>query len=513
MERSTTRASKRKTAQREITFKETIKKVKNSIVAESEGEEEELTLPSEIIANSTTMAVENAEMMREMNRVMIDSFNQQLEATRQFNRDREEQTLRRFQEMFEDQGRNNKAGVELLTSEFEKMRLERELSRGMQTQRLPNYDGSNLEVDEWQDRCEAVLVCNKWSINNMLAAMPTVLSGAAKRAFDSLMPDDKGTKDLFFTAMRLKIDPISEKKNKENFVLAKKMANESIASFIDRCKMYIRRSGGDTSEKFAVDMLKLKVTESLNSTDRKILNATIGPNETLESIIIKADSMLTTQTNLIGAVGNQETGPQYKANDAPINPTDGQGFANTQGYMNDRGYGNNLEASRSNQPVICYRCNRPGHVRRQCWLGNNQGRGMPFQTNHLNNNNGRLPFGNNLPPRGNMNGQRRNGPNMPYQPNMQYQPIMQYLPNMHMQYQPNVANHPNRPYQQGPPYQQNIPLQQNAPMPEEIHQRLLRPMPPARGDQNGAPARPAEAPNQPQEPVRGDQNNEQGDLN
>ena len=120
MERSTTRASKRKTAQREITFKETIKKVKNSIVAESEGEEEELTLPSEIIANSTTMAVENAEMMREMNRVMIDSFNQQLEATRQFNRDREEQTLRRFQEMFEDQGRNNKAGVELLTSEFEK---------------------------------------------------------------------------------------------------------------------------------------------------------------------------------------------------------------------------------------------------------------------------------------------------------------------------------------------------------------------------------------------------------
>ena len=81
--------------------------------------------------------------------------------------------------------------------------------------------------------------------------------------------------------MRIKIDPQSEKKNKDMFMVARKGANESMMTYMDRCRQYIRRSGGDPKEPFALEMLKFKIYDSLSQTDQKILNATVGNDEDL----------------------------------------------------------------------------------------------------------------------------------------------------------------------------------------------------------------------------------------
>merc|ERR1712240_746785 len=93
----------------------------------------------------------------------------------------------------------------------------------------------------------------------LLEALPTCLNGQAKRSFDYLNNQDRQTKDMFFQAMRNKLDPQAEKRNKELFIEAKQRKAETVNAFVDRCRMYIRRSGGDTMEQFAIEMLKQKV--------------------------------------------------------------------------------------------------------------------------------------------------------------------------------------------------------------------------------------------------------------
>ena len=160
--------------------------------------EEDFNTPEEILNNSIVMAEANAEALKEVGRVMADTLNQQLATQRQMLQDREEATIQRLQEreeatiqrferIIEGQNRNNLQGVEMLTGEFEKMRLERETARGITHQKLPNYDGVNMGIDDWIDRIEAVMVCNKWDLKNLLDAMPTCLTATAKRAYDSLV--------------------------------------------------------------------------------------------------------------------------------------------------------------------------------------------------------------------------------------------------------------------------------------------------------------------------------------
>ena len=333
--------SKRKTVQ--LSFQDTVTEA-----IESEGEE--VKLPEESIEDSIAMA-ENTEALLEVGRVMAESINQQMDAVRQYSIDREETTLQRFERIIEGQTKYNRQGVEMLCNELEGLRIERETSRGMPIQKLPSYDGTNLTVDEWQDRCEAVLVCNKWDTQTMLAAMPIYLTGIAKRAFDSLSDEEKISKRAFFASMRIKIDPQSEKKNKELFLLARRGSTETVTSFIDRCREHIRRSGGNPQDSFANDMLRLKAIESLNVTDRKIINATIGCDEELEKLIVKADSMLSTSNNMIGAVTCQEI---RNVKQGP------------SGYCQNMSAGGHLVAPTRNKKTVCYRCRKAGHIRREC---------------------------------------------------------------------------------------------------------------------------------------------------
>ena len=80
-----------------------------------------------------------------------------------------------------------------------------------------------------------------------------------------------------------------------------------MVAFIDRCRMYIRRSGGNPHENFAVEMLKTKVFENLSPAHKTILEATLGQNDDLEKIISTADKMIGAQAGMIGAVVESES--------------------------------------------------------------------------------------------------------------------------------------------------------------------------------------------------------------
>ena len=244
------------------------------------------------------------EVVREMGRVMMETVNRRIEVQREEREKNED----RYRQLVEEQQRSHREDTNTLTGQLERMRFQKEQASQRQTQRLPTYDGANIEFDEWQDRIEAILVCNAMDYTGLLEALPTSITGQAKRSFDSLNNQDRLTKDTFFQAMRKKLDPQAEKRNKELFIAAKRREAETIVAFIDRCRMYIRRSGGSTMEQFAIEMLKYKVLDCLPFMDRKILSATIDTNERLDGLIVKADALLGTETRLIGGVTDDQTG-------------------------------------------------------------------------------------------------------------------------------------------------------------------------------------------------------------
>ena len=370
MERQNTRSVKKRALQRGEQVKGALKKAK-AVIESLEGEEFEL--PQNIEKNSITMA-EGNNTIGELGRLLMENMNTQMAAQREFQRERDEVNGERFRELVEGQNRHHRRDAEILANEFEKIRIEKEEARGRQNQKLPNYDGVNLEIDEWVDRVDAVTKCNNWELKKLLETLPTFLTGQAKRAFDSLTNDDKRTKESLFQNMRVKIDPQSERKNKEMFMMARRGASESMTSYIDRCRMYIRRSGGNPTEEFAKEMLHFKVYDSLTPTDRKILNATLGPNEQLETIITKADSMLATHVAVIGGVTGREAQAQQQ----------GQSWGETNAFQN-----NNLvrgQNPRANNPdIICFRCGNKGHIRRYCTTRLMEQSGPMSNGNQINN--------------------------------------------------------------------------------------------------------------------------------
>ena len=299
----------------------------------------------------------NMEALKEISRIMVEQMNAQLQMQRERedtekerSHRREEKNMELIREIIAEQNKVHREDTEILTTQFEKMRIEKEQSRGRQQQRLPPYDGQSMDFNDWQDKTESVLVCNKWDFSTFLELLPTSVSGLAKRAFDSLTEEDKSAKDVFYQKMRVKIDPQSERKNKEMFILARKGPTESIMSFIDRCRQYIRRSGADPNEYFAQEMLRNKVYESLSPTDRKILSATISHDEDLDIIVIKADSMASTQHGLVGAVREVENSKSVEAPQA------------RREDMEKR----EMERQHRHNKLSCHGCHLRGHIKRYC---------------------------------------------------------------------------------------------------------------------------------------------------
>ena len=151
------------------------------------------------------------EAVKEMGRVMMEVMNRQIEIQREetnrqidLQREERERNDSRYRQLVEEQQRTHREDTNTLTGQFERMRIEKEQASRRQTQRLPTYDGANIEFGEWQDKVEAVLKCNDWGLDKLLETIPTCLTGQAKRSFDTLTEEDKSTKDEFFKQMRTK---------------------------------------------------------------------------------------------------------------------------------------------------------------------------------------------------------------------------------------------------------------------------------------------------------------------
>ena len=164
---------------------------------------------------------------------------------------------------------------------------------------------------------------------------------------------------------------------------AKREQAESVMMFIDRCKMYVRRSGGDPSEHLVVELLKDKVEKCLISPYRQILNASVETSDDLNAIIIKADRMLNSQIE--EAIRNEQTEAKSitmvkDKSPEPVIPEKHEGY-------NSKARGNRVKekmrgrSGSSSWVVVCWKCGKIGHLRRDCsvWLsehGSNERTGI-----------------------------------------------------------------------------------------------------------------------------------------
>ena len=319
------------------------------------------------------------EAIKEMGKVMMEAINKQMETVnRQIEMQREERerneeryrqrevkTEEAFKQLIKEQQQSHREDTEVLAGQFLRMRMEMESSRGRIIQKIPSFDGTNIEFDDWQDKVEAVMTWNLLDLTKLLQLLPTCITGKAKRSFDALTTEDKQTKDSFFQAMRKKLDPRSETRNKEQFIAAKRDKEESIMSFVDRCRMHIRRSGSDPMEPFVIALLRLKIVECLPTVERKIFDATTGPNESLDDIIHRADTMLS--TNCRSRSDNEDQcSTKIRASGGNIG---NNGNSTGEGYSNQN----------DNLTERCWRCNQPGHNKRHCPLINRTARKGVYQ--------------------------------------------------------------------------------------------------------------------------------------
>ena len=119
-------------------------------------------------------------------------------------------------------------------------------------------------------------------------------------------------------------------RNEELYRQARRGIGESCVAYVDRCRMYLKRAGEDPHIEHVASTLKGKVIESLNAVDSKILYAARG--KSLDEFVKEADLLIGTQTNnVIGAVGER------------------------MGNGNQDGSG-----------PICWRCQKAGHLKRNC---------------------------------------------------------------------------------------------------------------------------------------------------
>ena len=158
---------------------------------------------------------------------------------------------------------------------------------------FPMYNGLNLKFTEWQEKVEAIIICNQWSWIQVMRVIPTSLEDKAKISFDALSENDKQTLESFFLKMSEKLDPNAKDKNMELFLNSRKNVNENIVNYVDRCKKYIKRCGIEPSRDMWVSsQLKEKIRECLSQEDQKLLKASIPKECELDLVALKADIIL-----------------------------------------------------------------------------------------------------------------------------------------------------------------------------------------------------------------------------
>ena len=319
---------------------------KSSKTVESfrEGEQAQVR-PVEIGKDSTFGKMHD---MEEIGKVL----DHQIVEYRQFLRERDEikaETKRRKEareiERFQMLGREishvfNQASDKIV-AEMKRAREGREHERGRIMEKLPYYDGTNLDVIEWEEKVLTVANNNGWGFSRLIEALPLSLLGKAKMAFEALSFKDKQDEKTLFLGLRNQIQPQVESNYKTLFRSSSKEPSETISAYINRLRMYTRRSGFDPGQPVIEDMLQHRVFECVSSTNRKLLRATISQGDNLDKIISKADFLLIDEKPSVG-------GPKL------VTPT------------------NEIGVSQQNFPSqffgMCGKCHIRGHSRKFCPL-------------------------------------------------------------------------------------------------------------------------------------------------
>ena len=252
----------------------------------------------------------------------------------------------------------------ILAEKFEGMTQEMAKARGRQLIPLSLYDGINMAFEDWVEGIKAILRCNDWNHTQLMEALPTSLTGQAKRSFDALKVEEKSTSEVLFKSLREKIAPESKKINKELFVKAKRETGESMVSFMDRCKMYIRRSEGDPNELFVKEFLKTKVLENLSPINKKILTAIMNTTDDLDSLVKSADSMTNSQTEPRSEIRDRFTRCGPVLEEVDIETLDER--EPNQSHQNVLGYADKTERGQTGFHGYCGKCHQYGHSRRYC---------------------------------------------------------------------------------------------------------------------------------------------------
>ena len=107
---------------------------------------------------------DNAEVLREVGRMMTDALARQAE----IHQEREEANAERLSQLIERQLNIHMRDADKLTEQFEKLRVDKEKERGRLVHTLSKYDGGNYEFNEWIEKTEAVMVGNFWDIKKLL---------------------------------------------------------------------------------------------------------------------------------------------------------------------------------------------------------------------------------------------------------------------------------------------------------------------------------------------------------
>ena len=263
---------------------------------------------------------------------------------------RDETNIRKYASLIEQQQRFHHQDTLILVDHLVKFTEEMKKARLRPTQRLPEFDGTNMNIDDWEEKVREIIIANDWDIGLILVYLPLSLKGQARQSFNNLRGEDTLSKESLFQAIRYRLDPEVDTRNKENFINAKKLPGESMISFIDRCRTFIKRSGGDATENFAIQMLKRKVMENIQSTDRKVLLVMLKATDDLDKIASIADAMMS-RGETIGFVNENN---QLGINDAVNIETTKKTHQKQEQKPQEKQIG------------PCGKCHQWGHTRKYC---------------------------------------------------------------------------------------------------------------------------------------------------
>jgi len=172
------------------------------------------------------------------------------------------------------------------------------LGRPQIIERLPTYDGLNRDFDDWWETVLACMNCNEWEFAKVMTILPLILTGRAKRAFDSIATEEILTTEEFFESMQKRLDPQSNERNRNLFMCAERGASENAIDFVYRCLMYLRRSGKNSKSSMLTDILIEKICKSMSPWDKKLLVTSISNHNSIEEIAFKADDILVMNNHL-----------------------------------------------------------------------------------------------------------------------------------------------------------------------------------------------------------------------